>query len=71
VFLQGFLAKNGFCCGVFVVKNVVDCVVNVVRERTVFQVGKMGQGFELFFRRTARDEVCSYSPVRFAWVAMA
>jgi len=47
--LQGFLKKNEFCCGVFCGENVVDCVVNVVRERTVFQVGKMGQGFELFF----------------------
>jgi hypothetical protein len=49
-FLQGFLGENEFCRGIFVVKNVVDCVVNVVRERTVFRVGKMGQGFELFFR---------------------
>jgi hypothetical protein len=63
---------QGFCRGVFCGENVVDCVVNVVRGRTVFQVEKMGQGFELFFslHRLAR-KIAGYSPVRFAWVAMA
>jgi hypothetical protein len=48
-FLLGVFEKPCGWRGVFCGQSVVNCVVKMVLFRTLIAVGKMGQGFRLYF----------------------